>query len=586
MREVQVVTPWFTTPEQPHAGAFVKAAVDATAARGTVSHVLHLENVAVPGAAGDLRQVVDHTSGDPAVRRIQVPMDPASPRWQVADAHEQALAAAVGRPWGAELVHAHVAMPTGFAVSQVVAPSARLYVSEHASYLGKVLRDREGRAHYGRMAERADLLLFVSNHLRQNAAHAFPEFARKMRLMPNPVDFSGLSLRPEPPTELNRWVYVGGLSAAKGVDRLVRAFVAAEPLRNDLTLTLVGDGALRPEIEALAAERSLTGRIRITGFVPADSVGAILREQDVMLHLSLYETFGVAVLEGIASGLPVVVTRCGGPEETLRGLEHGVVEFVDKAATEDEVVAAWRTLARRLGDLDLGGARSTLERRFGVDAVGARLVELYEHGEDRVRPMRVLSVAMFAGRQSSVVRDLSYVAEHEGQGTLLTVRSSAWEALDPRVQVLELESLEDQLLPMRLQRFVLQGLPDAPLRALGVLARQAGARGLIPAAKARQVRDRLDRSRRSVERAGGSMHRRLLRLPPYKFARPYVLGRLVSRRLLPSLALEEFDQVVIAEPGAWATGYRLRSLRPEVALRDNLDRDAVDRWVTSEPSDR
>jgi len=102
-----------------------------------------------------------------------------------------------------------------------------------------------------------------------------------------------------------------------------------------------------------------------------------LHEHDLLVHLSQYETFGMTVVEAVASGMPVLVSRCGGPQETLAGIEDAAGATVPVGDGVADVVAAYRELRERLPRLDPARARDVMVRRYSQTAVGAALAETY-----------------------------------------------------------------------------------------------------------------------------------------------------------------------------------------------------------------
>jgi glycosyltransferase involved in cell wall biosynthesis len=104
---------------------------------------------------------------------------------------------------------------------------------------------------------------------------------------------------------------VGRLDKQKDPLLLVRAFAEARRSYPDLHLVLIGDGVLRAEVENACHSLDLTGHVSLLGVMrPADMVG-VLTGSDLFALSSAYEGMPIAVLEALATGLPVVSTNVG-----------------------------------------------------------------------------------------------------------------------------------------------------------------------------------------------------------------------------------------------------------------------------------
>jgi len=161
-----------------------------------------------------------------------------------------------------------------------------------------------------------------------------------------------------------RIVNVGSLTAVKDQARLVRAFrrvAAAQPAAD---LVLAGEGALRPELQTLAAGLP----VRFAGLVPHSHLPAWYADAALYAQTSRHEAQGLAVLEAAACGLPVVGTPVGVLPECGRA-----------AAGESELAEALLELlgdgSKRLALAEAGLA--VVRERFALDQTVARFVELY-----------------------------------------------------------------------------------------------------------------------------------------------------------------------------------------------------------------
>ena len=105
----------------------------------------------------------------------------------------------------------------------------------------------------------------------------------------------------------------GRLAPTKNFSLLLRAFALVKP--RDARLVIIGEGAERPLLEAEIRRLGLIGRVEMPGYVKEP--WAYYANARCMAVSSLTESFGMALVEAMAHGLPVVSTDCGGPREVL-----------------------------------------------------------------------------------------------------------------------------------------------------------------------------------------------------------------------------------------------------------------------------
>lgn len=125
--------------------------------------------------------------------------------------------------------------------------------------------------------------------------------------------------------------FVGRLAAQKAPERVLDAFAQTAGARSGAArLVVVGDGRLRPELEARAHRLGIAARVRWLG---ETSGQAAMPGFDVLLTPSLYEGMPYVFLEALAAGLPIVATRVGGVELTVEeGINGHVIDPWDPEA--------------------------------------------------------------------------------------------------------------------------------------------------------------------------------------------------------------------------------------------------------------
>jgi glycosyltransferase involved in cell wall biosynthesis len=140
----------------------------------------------------------------------------------------------------------------------------------------------------------------------------------------------------------------------------------------------VGEESNRRRLEHTVADLGLEGNVTLAGRVPSAEVARRLAESDALLHMSLSEGIPTAVLEAMASGLPVVAADCGGMREAVTDGEHGlVVALRESGAAAEALAELWRDPARaaRMG----AAGRERVIAEFALDDQIDRYAEMYEH---------------------------------------------------------------------------------------------------------------------------------------------------------------------------------------------------------------
>jgi glycosyltransferase involved in cell wall biosynthesis len=192
----------------------------------------------------------------------------------------------------------------------------------------------------------------------------------------------GIAAGPEPASYPggSRLLCVGRLIAVKGHAGLLRAFAAARAEVPELSLDLAGDGPLRQELEALAAELELADAVRFRGRI--EGIGREMEGAAAVVVPSLGEGFGMVALEAAERARPVVASRVGGLPEIV---EHERTGLLVAPGDEQELAAALVELVR---DPDRAAAmgRAARERaleEFSLDRCANRIDAIYRAALER-----------------------------------------------------------------------------------------------------------------------------------------------------------------------------------------------------------
>lgn len=394
-----ILTPWYPSASKPFGGAFVRTQAMAVRDQIPQIDVIHLDEWPMPhgervqgrvrsdllkmvGAARTRPRAVVTAEGQ--VTRVPIAVVPKAEYADTAEVAVETLRAALpGGVIESDVVHAHVGLPAGLAAVRLSKPGAVVVVTEHATFLWKMLQKQAGYELYDEVLAGCSVFVAVSVLLRDELVEAFPHHANKIIVVPNVVPFETIPPRPAPVTALKRWLYLGSFQQRKGVMHLLEAFAICHDDDPELSLTLVGGGPQSEDLKERAAVLGIEDAVDVREAVGPDEVYPLYHQHDLLVHASRYETFGMTIVEAIAAGMPVLVTACGGPQETLGDLDGAAGELVGISETPTELVRGFRALRDRFAGLDLDHASQVLEGRYGARPVGDRLVALYTDPEGR-----------------------------------------------------------------------------------------------------------------------------------------------------------------------------------------------------------
>jgi glycosyltransferase involved in cell wall biosynthesis len=248
-------------------------------------------------------------------------------------------------------------------------------VTEHSSEFPRKQLGRLG-PNVARFAfEKAKLVMTVSRSLKK-AIEGYGIKAN-FRVIPNVVDTKlfkpGTSVRQKDGLKRLLCVALFNPSHIKGIPYLLEAFSLLKKNRNDWQLDIVGDGPARADYESLKAELELGDKIIFHGAKTRQEVAEFVRQADLFVLPSLFETFSLATAEALAAGTPVLATRCGGPEEFI-------TEDVGMLVPPGNASALCKGLDYMLDHLETFSSEhisSYARNRFSPQTVGDKVHRLY-----------------------------------------------------------------------------------------------------------------------------------------------------------------------------------------------------------------
>jgi len=220
---------------------------------------------------------------------------------------------------------------------------------------------------------KAALLVACSEGLKERALCFLPDVS--IDVIPNGVDLDRFS--PTEKTESSdmlRLLTVGRLSVTKRVEILI---YVARILHNDgcnIHFTMVGGGKSEQKLRQIVSESNLSDIVEITGRVDSERMPQVYRQNDIFISASMQEGMSNAMLEAMASGLPIITTRCEGVEELIK--DNG---FIVENAQAGQIADAIKRLAEdRETYRNMSAAARKQAEKFSWSSVAERYLKIYE----------------------------------------------------------------------------------------------------------------------------------------------------------------------------------------------------------------
>jgi len=283
-----------------------------------------------------------------------------------------------GRP---DIIHAHNARWAGFAAYKIWRRSGIPYVvTEHnGGYLTGGITGLSKR--FGRRAYRhASSVLVVSNAL----GHAIDPLleGKPFCVVPNCVDTECFSPPFTLPSKGKKvFLAVAQLTPNKGIDILLRAFAARFREDLDASLTIGGEGPIRNKLMSLCEQLGISDKVRFLGLLSKEQVRAAMWEANAFILSSFHETFGVVLIEAMSTGIPVIATRSGGPEDIVTP-EMGILV---EPGNVEELSDAMQSILDE-GRFVRSFIRAQIIGRYSQNMLASKLEKIYEDVLRRISP--------------------------------------------------------------------------------------------------------------------------------------------------------------------------------------------------------
>jgi len=302
-----------------------------------------------------------------------------------------------------DVAHIHY-YPQFAALIKTINPNLRVILHMHGEWLTQA-----NFKNLGARLSRLDLVVSCSEFVTRSIRAAFPAMADRCKTVPMGLALEEFSFAAAPSQDPSskRLLCVGRISPEKGIHVLLQAFELVIRQFPDATLTIVGPEWISPrgDITDLSLKREViaslepfyNGRylaqlreklspaaaqsITFAGLVAHQDVPSFYEAADIYVCPSLYESFGVSVVEAMAASVPVVATRVGVVPELITDRRSGLLVDTNNAqAIADAIGELFRNAALRHSIAS--AARGTVGSQFSWETICSSLIRMYQNVPD------------------------------------------------------------------------------------------------------------------------------------------------------------------------------------------------------------
>jgi L-malate glycosyltransferase len=269
-----------------------------------------------------------------------------------------------------DIIHCHFSYPAGF-LGTIIQKRKKIpcIITEH-TWIKKYFRSRIHKQCVLYALKNSSGVISVSIALKDDIAL----FCRRnVYVIPNVIEVDKFYLSEKQDHETLNIGILGGMgNYRKGLDILIKSVSLLKDM--DLMVHIGGDGILLEKFKKLAKESGVFEKCKFYGEILTEDIPGFYSRLDVFVLASRDETFGVVVVEAMASGLPVIATDCGGPKEIITRDTGLLVEKENPA----ELARAIKYISENLHLYNRDSIRKYTEEKFGQMSFVESVTHFYQ----------------------------------------------------------------------------------------------------------------------------------------------------------------------------------------------------------------
>ncbi|MGC1389428.1 MAG: glycosyltransferase [Bacteroidales bacterium] len=269
-----------------------------------------------------------------------------------------------------DIIHSHLSYPGGF-LGTIIQKKIKIpnILTEH-SRIKSYFRSWFHKQCVIYTLRKTACIVAVSNALGEEIA-SFCH--RPAEVIHNIVDVHRFELIKSKPVIILNIGFLGALkNNNKGLDLLLKSVSLLE--NKNFFLHIGGNGILIDNFKRMAADLNIASKCKFYGEISRNEIAEFYSKLNLFVLPSRYETFGIVLIEAMACGLPVIATRCGGPQDIVTA-ETGILIQKDD---HEELKSAIISMSENLMLYDKEAIRNYTKENFGQEFFNKRLSGLYK----------------------------------------------------------------------------------------------------------------------------------------------------------------------------------------------------------------
>lgn len=220
--------------------------------------------------------------------------------------------------------------------------------------------------------DRTDGLITVSPKFKEKIKREFGKDSTEIAIIPNLTIFQNNENFKR--GEIFNIVSTGNVITTKGPKELIEAFNLAFAHDKKIRLTIFGDGFLRKPLLKMVEKLNISDQVFLPGSTRREKIVEAYNNADMFCLYSYSETFGLAYLEALSAGLPVVASKCGGPEHLINE-ENGVL--VDRFDVE-KLAGALKYMHDNIDKYDRAKISHDIKEVYSEEKITDDVIKVYK----------------------------------------------------------------------------------------------------------------------------------------------------------------------------------------------------------------